>query len=104
MASDMEEKICNEIARRQGTIFELDNLVECVSRTRKDDVVFKIETSKLSSIYDILPEYKSRHNIPISKYTMTVILKEAIRKEKERISKLVDMLVNTELEDRKRKK
>ena len=104
MASDMEEKICNEIARRQGTIFELNNLIECVSKTRKDEVLFKMETSRLGSVCDLWPEYRDRHNIPVSKYTMVIILKEAVRKEKERINKLVDMLVNAELENRKHEK
>lgn len=85
----MKEKIANEIALRQATINELKDLKSQIENSIDDSVKFNIVTRHLVG-WDV-GIYKRKAKLDISNYTMNIILDEAIRKEKERINKLIDM-------------
>ena len=85
----MEEKICNTIALCQMSINELRNIKKKLEDNCTDNVKFIIQTREFNPIE--LATFKRKHKLDISTYTMNLILDEAIRKEKERIDKLIDM-------------
>lgn len=85
----MKEKIANSIALHQTTINELKELKHRLSNNFSDDVKFIIQTREFHPFdADI---FKCKNKLDISVYTMNLILDEAIKKEKERIDKLIDM-------------
>lgn len=86
----MEEKICNEIALRQGAINEIKELKRHITNSFDDNVKFIIETEQLIGYLE-MGLIKRKDKLNISTYTMNLILDEAIRKERERIDKLIDM-------------
>lgn len=93
----MKEKICNAIALRQMSINELKELKERVKENCGDNVKFIIQTEEFHPFE--MATFKRKNKLDISVYTMSLILDEAIKKEKERIDKLIDM----EIEKRMKK-
>ena len=91
----MEEKIANSIALRQMTINELKEIKHNIEQSVDKNVKFSIETRHIIG-FDI-GILKKKKTLPISNYTMKLLLDEAIRKEKERINKLIDMEIERKL-------
>ena len=85
----MEEKICNTIALCQMSINELIDIKKRLEGNCTDNVKFTIQTREFNPID--LATFRRKHKLDISTYTMNLILDEAIRKEKEKIDKLIDM-------------
>ena len=85
----MEEKICNTIALCQMSINELKGIKKKLEDNCTDNVKFIIQTREFNPID--LGTFRRKHKLDISTYTMNLILDEAIRKEKEKIDKLIDM-------------
>ena len=86
----MNDKIGNTIALHQMAINELEEIKRRVKTTASDDIRFRIETKHW---YGYSEPFVAKHKdkLGISVYTMNLILDEAIKKEKERIDKLIDM-------------
>ena len=91
----MKEKIANSIALRQMTINELKEIEHNIEQSVDENVKFSIETRHIIG-FDI-GILKKKKTLPISNYTMKLLLDEAIRKEKERINKLIDMEIERKL-------
>ena len=91
----MEEKIANSIALRQMTINELKEIKHNIEQSVDKNVKFSIETRHIIG-FDV-GILKKKKTLPISNYTMKLLLDEAIRKEKERIDKLIDMEIERKL-------
>lgn len=99
------DKIENSIALHQNTIINLEHIKEEVNASETEEIRFKIETKHWYGCYtptlpDIPHLSKIKHKIDISKYSATVLLDTAIKLERERIDKLIDM----EIEKRKENK
>ena len=86
----MNDKIGNTIVLHQMAINELEEIKRRVKTTVSDDIRFRIETKHW---YGYSEPFVAKHKdkLEISVYTMNLILDEAIKKEKERIDKLIDM-------------
>ena len=93
----MEEKICNTIALCQMSINELIDIKKRLEDNCTDNVKFIIQTREFNPID--LATFKRKHKLDISTYTMNLILDEAIRKEKERIDKLIDMEIERRMKE-----
>ena len=93
----MEEKICNTIALCQMSINELRNIKKKLEDNCTDNVKFIIQTREFNPIE--LATFRRKHKLDISTYTMNLILDEAIRKEKERIDKLIDMEIERRMKE-----
>ena len=91
----MKEKIANSIALRQMTINELKEIKHNIEQSVDKNVKFSIETRHIIG-FDI-GILKKKKTLPISNYTMKLLLDEAIRKEKERINKIIDMEIERKL-------
>ena len=91
----MKEKIANSIALRQMTINELKEIKHNIEQSVDKNIKFSIETRHIIG-FDI-GILKKKKTLPISNYTMKLLLDEAIRKEKERINKLIDMEIERKL-------
>lgn len=91
----MKEKIANEIALRQATIEEIKEIKHQIANSIDEKVQFNVVTRHLVG-YDI-GIYRRKAKLDISNYTMNIILDEAIKKEKERIDKLIDMEIERRL-------
>ena len=91
----MKEKIANSIALRQMTINELKEIKHNIEQSVDKNVKFSIETRHIIG-FDV-GILKQKKTLPISNYTMKLLLDEAIRKEKERINKLIDMEIERKL-------
>lgn len=91
----MKEKIANSIALRQMTINELKEIKHDIEQSVDKNVKFSIETRHIIG-FDI-GILKKKKTLSISNYTMKLLLDEAIRKEKERINKLIDMEIERKL-------
>lgn len=94
----MEEKICNTIALCQMSINELRNIKKRLEDNCTDNVKFIIQTREFNPIE--LATFKRKHKLDISTYTMNLILDDAIRKEKERIDKLIDMEIERHMKSK----
>ena len=94
----MEEKICNTIALCQMSINELRNIKKRLEDNCTDNVKFIIQTREFNPIE--LASFKRKHKLDISTYTMNLILDDAIRKEKERIDKLIDMEIERHIKSK----
>lgn len=92
----MNEKLINSIASHQHSIKELKKLKEYVNDNVQDNVNFIIETRHLIGYFDI-NVIKRKTKVDVSNYTMNLILDEAIKKEKEKIDKLIDIEVNSRI-------
>ena len=93
----MEEKICNTIALCQMSINELRNIKKKLEDNCTDNVKFIIQTREFNPIE--LATFRRKRKLDISTYTMNLILDEAIRKEKERIDKLIDMEIERRMKE-----
>ena len=93
----MEEKICNTIALCQMSINELRNIKKKLEDNCTDNVKFIIQTREFNPID--LATFRRKHKLDISTYTMNLILDEAIKKEKERIDKLIDMEIERRMKE-----
>ena len=93
----MEEKICNTIALCQMSINELRNIKKKLEDNCTDNVKFMIQTREFNPID--LATFKHKYKLDVSTYTMNLILDEAIRKEKERIDKLIDMEIERRMKE-----
>ena len=93
----MEEKICNTIALCQMSINELRNIKKKLEDNCTDNVKFIIQTREFNPIE--LATFRRKHKLDISTYTMNLILDEAIRKEKEKIDKLIDMEIERRMKE-----
>lgn len=94
-----KEKILNTIALKVQAINELKEIKEKVKNTPGDVIKFKVETRGLSGPPFDMNFIKEKSKLNISKYTMQLILKEATRKERERINKLIDKLIKEEMHE-----
>ena len=94
----MEEKICNTIALCQMSINELRNIKKKLEDNCTDNVKFIIQTREFNPIE--LATFRRKHKLDISTYTMNLILDDAIRKEKERIDKLIDMEIERHIKSK----
>ena len=93
----MEEKICNAIALCQMSINELIDIKKRLEDNCTDNVKFIIQTREFNPID--LATFRRKHKLDISTYTMNLILDEAIKKEKERIDKLIDMEIERRMKE-----
>ena len=93
----MKEKIANSIALHQMTINELKNIKHNIEQSVDEKVKFSIETRHIIG-FDIGIS-KKKKTLSISNYTMKLLLDEAIRKEKERINKLIDMEIERRMKE-----
>jgi hypothetical protein len=93
----MEEKICNTIALCQMSINELRDIKKRLEDNCTDNVKFIIQTREFNPID--LATFKHKYKLDVSTYTMNLILDEAIRKEKERIDKLIDMEIERRMKE-----
>ena len=93
----MEEKICNTIALCQMSINELIDIKKRLEDNCTDNVKFIIQTREFNPIN--LATFRRKHKLDISTYTMNLILDEAIRKEKEKIDKLIDMEIERRMKE-----
>ena len=93
----MEEKICNTIALCQMSINELRDIKKRLEDNCTDNVRFMIQTREFNPID--LATFKHKYKLDVSTYTMNLILDEAIRKEKERIDKLIDMEIERRMKE-----
>ena len=93
----MEGKTCNTIALCQMSINELRNIKKKLEDNCTDNVKFMIQTREFNPID--LATFRRKHKLDISTYTMNLILDEAIRKEKERIDKLIDMEIERRMKE-----
>ena len=94
----MKEKIANSIALHQMVIQELRELKSRLDDNCTDNVKFIIQTREFNPIE--LASFKRKHKLDISTYTMNLILDDAIKKEKERIDKLIDMEIERHLKSK----
>lgn len=99
----MNDKIGNSIVRHQQTINELLQIKNIVGKNINKKVKFCVHSKELFHSWEPMPIYH-KNNLDISPDTMFVILNEAIRKERERIDKLIDMEIDRELERRSKNK
>lgn len=91
----MKEKIANTIALHQMTINELKEIKHNIEQSIGENVKFSIETKHIVG-FDI-GILKKKKTLSISNNTMNLLLDEAIKKEKERIDKLIDMEIEKRL-------
>lgn len=91
----MKDKIANSIVLHQMAINELQELKQTIKESTGQEVDFIIKTKHFDFIS--LCSYKRRSKLELSNYTINLILDEAIKKERERIDKLIDMEVNKKL-------
>lgn len=93
----MEEKIYNTIALCQMSINELRDIKKRLEDNCTDNVKFIIQTREFNPID--LATFKRKHKLDVSTYTMNLILDDAIKKEKERIDKLIDMEIERRMKE-----
>lgn len=93
----MEEKICNTIALCQMSINELKDIKKRLENNCTDDATFLIRTKEFNPF--TLATYRHNSKFDVSLYTLNLILDEAIRKEKERIDKLIDMEIERRMKE-----
>lgn len=89
----MEDKIANSIAQHQGVINELELIKDRVKKNIDSTVRFRIETRQIFKSWEPYIT-KCKDKMDISPDTMTAILDEAIKVERERINKLIDMEID----------
>lgn len=89
---DEEDKIYDSIATHWYAITQLNEIKERVEDHIDNKLDFVVKTRHISKITDF-HIFKDQDQLPISKYTMNVLLDTAIELEKARIYKLIDMLI-----------
>lgn len=89
----MEDKIANSIAQHQGVINELELIKERVKKNIDSTVRFRIETRQIFKSWEPYIA-RCKDKMDISPDTMIAILDEAMKVERERINKLIDMEID----------
>lgn len=89
----MKDKIANSIALHQQTINELNLVKERLSDAVPGSIKFEIKSKQLF-FTDL---YTHRDSVPVSDYTMKLVIDKAIEKEKDYINKLIDMEIERRL-------
>jgi hypothetical protein len=84
------DKIENSIALHQGTIDILEKIKERVETSETEEIRIKIETKHWYGFSEPFLA-KEKHKLDMSRYSANVLLETAIKLEKERINKLIDM-------------
>ena len=84
------DKIENSIALHQGAIETLKKIKERVETSETEEIRFKIETKHWYGFSEPFLA-KERHKIEATKYSASLLLDTAIKIERERIDKLIDM-------------
>ncbi|MDE6946257.1 MAG: hypothetical protein K2P14_03620 [Anaeroplasmataceae bacterium] len=91
----MKDKIANSIVLHQMAINELQELKSVIEDSTGREVDFVVKTKHFDFIN--LCSYKRKNKLELSNYTINLLVDEAIKKERERIDKLIDMEVNKKL-------
>lgn len=91
----MKDKITNSIVLHQTAINELQNLKEVIKESTGREVDFIIKTKHFDFIS--LASYSRKDKLELSNYTINLLIDEAIKKERNRIDKLIDMEVEKKL-------
>lgn len=97
----MKEKIANSIAQRQNTILELTKLKETLEDAINKETKFVMETLQFEGYFD-MSLFRRKDKIPVSNYTMNLVLDGLIQKEKEYIDKLIDMEIERRIAKKKK--
>lgn len=84
------DKIENTIVLHQNTIINLEHIKEKVNASVTEDIRLKIETKHWYGFSEPFI-VTQKHKIDMTKYSANVLLETAIKLEKERIDKLIDM-------------
>lgn len=84
------DKIENTIALHQGTIETLKKIKERVETSETEQIRLKVETKHWYGFAEPFLA-KEKHKLEMDKYSATFLLDTAIKLEKERIDKLIDM-------------
>ena len=87
----MEDEIGNSISVHQMAINQLQEIKERVKKVHRDEIILKIQTKHWYGYVDERFIKTNTDKFKISKNTMNLILEEAIKKERERIDKLIDL-------------
>lgn len=97
----MKEKIANTIVSHQTTINELKEIKHNIEQSMGENVEVKvsIETKHIIGFGFDRGISKRKKTLSISNYTMNLLLDEAIKKEKERIDKLIDMEIENRMKE-----
>lgn len=93
------DRIESSIALHQGTIETLKKIKERIETSETDELRLKIETKHWYGFSEPFLQ-KEKHKLEIDKYSAKVLIDTAIKLERERIDKLIDM----EIEKRKENK
>lgn len=86
----MSDKIEISIALHQETIMDLEKIKKAVEMSETDNIRFKIETKHWYGFSEPFLG-KQKHKLYLSKYSANALLETAIKIEKERIDKLIDL-------------
>lgn len=95
----MKEKIANSIVQHQMTINELNEIKNNIEQSIDTDVEFNIKTKHLIG-YDVMGILKKKKKLSISNYSMSLIIDGLVKKEKERIDKLIDMEIERRMKSK----
>ena len=91
----MKEKIANSIAEHQEIINELKSIKARLQDSVPGSIRFVIKSQQL-----LFTEfYTHRDTVPLSFNTVDLLLDEAIKKEKDRINKLIDMEIERHIHE-----
>jgi len=96
----MDDKIANSIALHQATINELKDIKKKVEKNIDDTVRFRIETRQIFRMWEPYIT-KCKDKMDVGPHTMMVILDQAIKVERERINKLIDMEIDNRISKKK---
>lgn len=86
----MEEKIENSIALHQNAINILEKIKKRVETSETEKIRLKVETKHWYGFSEPFLA-KEKHKLEMDKYSVNVLLETAIKLERERIDKLIDM-------------
>lgn len=92
----MKDKIINSIVLHQVTINELQELKDILKDSIASHADFIVKTKHFNMMS--LCSYTRKNKLELSNYTLNLLVDEAIKKEKERIDKLIDMEINKRLD------
>jgi hypothetical protein len=95
----MKEKIANSIALHQATINELKEIQDKVTKNIDSTVRFRIETRQIFKCWEPYIT-KCKDKLDLSPHTVLVILDEAVKLERDRINKLIDMEIENRIKNK----
>ena len=84
------DRIENSIVLHQGTIMNLEKIKKALEESETENIRFKIETQHWYGFSEPFLG-KQKHKLYMSKYSANVLLETAIKLERERIDKLIDV-------------